>query len=587
MKIMQKKVLLTAVNAKYIHSNLAVHSLRASAKQAGYAVELEEFTINQQRDYILQEIYRKKPEILAFSCYIWNIETILQISANIRQILPETEIWLGGPEAFGGGTRLLEEQPQLRGIMEGEGEETFCLLLKHYQEGTPGLAQIPGICYRDEEGTIRTNARQCPAEYLPMDSLPFVYQDMEQFANRIIYYESSRGCPFSCSYCLSSLDKRVRFRSTELVERELQFFLDKRVPLVKFVDRTFNANCNHAMKIWKYILEHDNGETTFHFEIEADLLNQEELELLSRMRPGLVQLEIGVQSVNEKTLQAVHRRTDFSKIAHAAETIRKGKNIHQHLDLIAGLPYENMESFRNSFDQVYRLRPQELQLGFLKVLKGSAMYEDASRWGIRWHQEPPYEVLSTPWLSYGELLCLKGVEEMLEVYYNSQQFSHTIEALEECFDSPFSLYEALAAFYQEKGLGDSSFSRMQRLELLREFAGKTDPQRIRRYEECLLLDLYLREKAKMRPEWAPNPKEWKEEAYRFYREAARKLLPQEKDSGWKQIMGRTHLERFSMKNGAYRETWILFDYADRDPLSHNARYREVEIPPAEAAFTFS
>lgn len=571
------KVLLTAINAKYIHSNLAVYSLKAYAEKYDSQVEIGEFTINQQKDYILQEIYRKKPDLLAFSCYIWNISLVLETAQNLSRILPETKIWLGGPEASYDGEALLEKHPELTGIMTGEGEQVFLELLEHYLEGIRPLEQITGILYRNREGRIICNPAS--EKYLSMDELPFVYQDMERFANKILYYESSRGCPFSCSYCLSSIDKRVRLRSVSLVKRELQFFLDHQVPQVKFVDRTFNCNHSHAMEIWKYLLEHDNGITNFHFEVEADILTEEELELLGRMRPGLVQLEIGVQSVNSRTLAAVNRRTDFEKIARAVKQIAAHHNIHQHLDLIAGLPFEDLASFRESFNAVYCLRPQELQLGFLKVLKGSAMYRDAGQYGIVSRKQPPYEVLFTPWLSYDEILKLKSVEEMVEVYYNSQQFACTIQALEGFFPSPFELYEALAVFYERKNLSGCSFSRLQRLELLREFAHETAGEEAHWMDELLIRDLYLRENSKTRPEWAENQSRWKKEIADFYQkeEQQPRHLTGYEGYTWKQMMKMTHLEHFSLRNGKEGEHWILFDYSSRDPLSRDARNIEVII----------
>ena len=582
------KVLLTAINAKYIHSNLAVHSLRAYASGYMDQIEVAEFTINQYEDYILQEIYRKKPDILAFSCYIWNMSLVLELLEDVHRVLPETKIWLGGPEAFYDGEHLLETHPEVTGIMVGEGERPFRALMEYYMDGKGSLEEISDIIWREEsapenvemggKGCIRRNASSC--RYLSMDELPFVYEDLEKFSNKIIYYESSRGCHFSCSYCLSSIDKRVRFRSPYLVKEELQFFLDHQVPQVKFVDRTFNCSHSHAMEIWQYILEHDNGITNFHFEIEAALLQDCELELLGKMRPGLVQLEIGVQSTNQKTLEAVHRRADFEKTAEAVKRIAAHHNIHQHLDLIAGLPFEDYESFGRSFDMVYGLHPQELQLGFLKVLKGSAMEQDASEYGIVYRGRPVYEVLSTPWLSYGEILRLKAVEEMLEVYYNSQQFAHTIRALEEIFISPFALYEALADFYKRKGQPGTACSRMQRLELLRDFAREKDPGKKVWYDEQLLLDLYLRENAKTRPEWAEELSVYREERGSFYRreEEEHRYLKNYEGYSWKQLGKMTHLEHFTMKDGKPGEHWVLFDYRERDPLTKDARTWDVEIP---------
>ena len=454
-------ILLTAINAKYIHSNLAVYSLRASAGAYGNQVKLAEYTINHQEEEIFRSVYQQKPDLLFLSCYIWNRCEILALAENIHKVLPETRIWAGGPEVSYDAGLFLRENPAFTGVMIGEGEKTFARVLAYYVDGVGSLEEIPGIAFRTEnnicdiaqkdwekeklnlrktEKEIQVTAAQIDTKTL--DELPFVYEDLDQFENRIIYYETSRGCPFSCSYCLSSIDKRVRFRSLDKVFEELSFFLEHRVPQVKFVDRTFNCSHAHAMAIWKFIQEHDNGVTNFHFEIAADLLDKEELEILSEMRPGLVQLEIGVQTVNEQSLEAIHRTAKFEKITANVKEVEKGSNIHQHLDLIAGLPYEDFESFQHSFNEVYRLHPQELQLGFLKVLRGSEMHQRAEEYGIVYRSRPPYEVLSTRWISCDELLRLKEVEEMLEVYYNSQQFRNTMQALERLADTPFALYAA-------------------------------------------------------------------------------------------------------------------------------------------------
>ena len=461
-------ILLAAINAKYIHSNLAVYSLKSSAGEYSEKIDLAEFTINNQTEDIFRSIYQKKPDLLFFSCYIWNRSVVLDLAENIRKVMPDVVIWAGGPEVSYDAEQFLLENPQFDGVMIGEGEYTFYRLLRYYVDQEGSLAEISGITYYEKRGgEIRATGSARMLDTL--DELPFVYQVPETFANRIIYYESSRGCPYSCSYCLSSIDKRVRFRSLELVKKELSVFLEHKVPQVKFVDRTFNCRHDHAMEIWRFLSEHDNGVTNFHFEIAADILTEEEIDLLSRMRPGLVQLEIGVQTVNEKTLGAINRSAKFEKIADRVKRISAAKNIHQHLDLIAGLPYEDYDSFKDSFDAVYALKPQELQLGFLKVLRGSQMHQEAEKYGILYHSQPPYEVLATKWISCDELLRLKEVEEMVEVYYNSQQFRYTIDALEKLFERPFALYEALADYYKGQMLEGKSFSRMQRFLILRDF----------------------------------------------------------------------------------------------------------------------
>ena len=448
-----------------------------------------------------------------------------------------------------------------------------------------GPAAIPGLC-------LPTGYTPC-RPLTDLSAIPFLYDDLAPFENRILYYETSRGCPFRCSYCLSSIDKAVRIRDMGLVEEELQFFLDHSVRQVKFIDRTFNCSHAHAMAVWTYLLEHDNGVTNFHFEISADILREEEIELLSRFRPGLAQMEIGVQTVNPRTLEAIRRTMDIERLESAVAAIRRGGNVHLHLDLIAGLPYEGYESFGKSFDWVYRLRPHQLQLGFLKVLKGSEMWERAQEYGIRYLEQPPYEVLCTDWLSYGEVLRLKGVEEMVELYYNSGQFVHTLNFLENAFPGPFAMYEALADFYREEGHLAMSPARASRYQVLLDFAGRRDPRRREVYRELLTYDLYLRENAKSRPGFAPDISAWKEAARSFYREEEqrRRYLPDYEGFDSRQLGRMTHLEPFAYPvwdidrmaagYGAFGagesmgHTFVLFDYRSRSPLNHEALARPI------------
>ena len=581
------KVLLAAVNAKYIHSNLGVYSLKAYAEkklaESGVQIEIEigEYTINHQREKILRDIYERKPDIVGFSCYIWNISEIRALVRDLPKVLPDAAIWLGGPEVSYDACSVLGELPEAAGVMAGEGEETFAELLRAcwtaqgLEENQKSLgfetdlAGIPGLIWRDRDGMIRQNPDRRP---LNMDDIPFAYKNLKDFENRIIYYESSRGCPFSCSYCLSSIDKSVRFRSLELVKKELNFFLEKRVPQVKFVDRTFNCKKSHAMAVWEYIRAHDNGVTNFHFEIAADVLDEEEIRLLSGMRPGLVQLEIGVQTVNPKTIKEIHRKMDLERVKTVVDRINLGKNIHQHLDLIAGLPYEDLESFRESFDQVYQMRPQQLQLGFLKVLKGSCMEEQAASYDLAFTGEPPYEVLSTRWLSFGDVIQLKRVEEMVEVYYNSGQFLCTIRALEREFARPFDLYQALAQWYQKKGMEEISQSRLMRFEHLFGFLKEKVPEKLEEYRDLLVMDLYLRENAKSRPSFARDQAPYKISVRDFFirEEKERRFLPDYRGRDYKQLAKMAHLE--VMRDG----TGVLFDYQNRDPLTNNARTVKLE-----------
>ena len=549
------KILLAACNAKYIHSNLAVYNLKSCSGEYSSRVVVKEYTINQIRDDILKDIYLEQPDVICFSCYIWNISFVRELVPDLKKILPQVELWAGGPEVSYDAVEFLKKNPAFFGVMVGEGEETFHELAGYYIERKPEtLSEIRGVAFRDENkdrNIVHTGWR----ELMDLSKVPFAYSNLTEFKNRIIYYESSRGCPFSCSYCLSSIDKKLRFRDIELVKKELQFFIDNKVPQVKFVDRTFNCKHDHAMEIWRYITEHDNGITNFHFEISADLLRAEELALMKTMRPGLIQLEIGVQSTNPQTIKAIRRTMDFEKLKGIVEQIHSFGNIHQHLDLIAGLPYEGYDSFHKSFCDVYALRPEQFQLGFLKVLKGSHMMEMTGEYQILYKDREPYEVLSTAWLTYGEILRLKMVESMVEVYYNSGQFKNTLVFLEKYFDDPFRMYEALGRFYEKKGYSEISHSRMRRYEILMEFAGEQKEIPPEALSDVMLLDLYLRENLKSRPSFASDQKPYERQIW-DYRKA-------------KKIPKTAHIEAF--RDGKR----LLFDYTDRDPLTNNAQLTDI------------
>ena len=547
------KILLAACNAKYIHSNLAVYDLKAYSSDYDKEVLLREYTINQPKDEILKDIYGSGADVVCFSCYIWNISFVRELIRDLAKILPETAFWAGGPEVSYDAEKFLTEMPEMTGVLVGEGEKTFHDLLEYYIDGKRSLGEIRGIAYRDGE-EIRHNGWR---ELMNLSEIPFVYEHLEEFENRIIYYESSRGCPFSCSYCLSSIDKKLRFRDLELVKKELQFFLDHKVPQVKFVDRTFNCKHEHAMAIWKYILEHDNGVTNFHFEVSADLLRDEEMDLMAKMRPGLIQLEIGVQSTNQETIRAIHRHMDLDKLERCVDRVHSFRNIHQHLDLIAGLPYEDYDTFHRSFNDVYQMKPDQLQLGFLKVLKGSLMKEEAEKYGIVHKEKEPYEVLSTKWLPYGDVLKLKAVESMVEVYYNSGQFQHTLEYLVPLAKDAFTFYESLGAFYEKKGYSEISHSRMRRYEILLEYLQEETDVSVEKASQKMLYDLYLREKLKKRPSFAPDQKVY-ETAIWDYRKA-------------NHIPKTAHIEVFADGRA------VLFDYERRDPLSNNAYTETIQL----------
>lgn len=579
-------ILLTAINAKYIHSNLAVYSLRAYAagKCERYKEEIgiAEYTINQPLDQILMDLYKRKPGVLCFSCYLWNIEYVEQLVAELGKIMPQTDIWLGGPEVSYHASHMLEQFPQVYGIMRGEGEETFLELAEFYYnnsgksleqcEKVQRLKEIVGITFREGEEIIETADRSV----MDLSKVPFVYEDLDVFKNKIIYYESSRGCPFSCSYCLSSIDKCLRFRDLELVKKELQFFIDHEIPQVKFVDRTFNCKHSHSMEIWSYIKEHDKGKTNFHFEVAADLLNEEELNLISTMRPGLIQLEIGVQSTNEQTIKEIHRTMKFSQVTEVVNRVHAAKNIHQHLDLIAGLPFEDYNSFHKSFCDVYALRPEQLQLGFLKVLKGSYMEEKTKDYELLYQNRPPYEVLSTKWLPYSDVIRLKGLEEMVEVYYNSRQFEHTMELLEQVFGDAFVMFEEMSNYYEEHGYYGVNHNRVARYEILYAFIKEvalvqyetllTEEQ----FRQTLVMDLYLRENMKNRPAFAGDSLVSKEVERTFYDTEAEEhqYLKGYEKYDKRQLRKMTHLENIDGH-------LILFDYQNRNPLTNQATTYEV------------
>lgn len=565
-------ILLIAINAKYIHSNLAVYSLRAYAKEYREHIHIAEYTINHRVEYILKEIYRQKPQVLCFSCYIWNIWYVKELIVELHKLLPKVPIWVGGPEVSYEPEYFLERYPMVAGVMVGEGEATFQELCSYYmEEGNRGgnLEQISGLVVRTAQGMLsRTPARG----FLNMDNIPFCYSQLETFQNRIIYYETSRGCPFSCSYCLSSIEKDLRLRSIGMVKEELQFFLDHQVPQIKFVDRTFNCSHSHAMEIWRYLKEHDNGVTNFHFEISADLLTEEELALLETLRKGQVQFEIGVQSTYGPTIKEIHRNMNLSRLETVVERIRQMGNIHQHLDLIAGLPRENFDTFTQSFGQVYQMKPQQLQLGFLKVLKGSYLYENREEYGLVYREYPPYEVLRTDWLSYEEILKIKLAEEMLEVYSNSGQFELTIKVLELAVDHPFELFYNLGKFYECKGFLAMSHSRLRRCEILLDYIKENNFPCQELYKETLTFDLYARENMKSRPKWAPEMAEFSKLRKQYCKNGKLSHL----EPFWydmEAVRGTKTLTAYPEKKR--ERAFYLFSYVQRDPLTGQAQIKNV------------
>ena len=565
------KIFLTAINAKYIHSNLAVYSLKAYTGKYEKYVAIGEYTINNRVDDILEQIYKEKPDVLCFSCYIWNMDYVEELIREYKKLCPDVPVWVGGPEVSYEVDTFLKEHPQVTGVMIGEGERTFREFCEYYVDRKRELSSIRGIAYRDAQTgeTVYT----LPQEPLAMGTIPFCYDKVENFENRIIYYESSRGCPFRCSYCLSSIEKKLRFRDIELVKKELAFFIEKRVPQVKFVDRTFNCNHEHAMAIWQFVKEHDNGITNFHFEIAADLLREDELALINTMRPGLIQLEIGVQSTNDATIREIHRTMDLGLLKQIVKRIQSGGNVHEHLDLIAGLPFEDYETFSRSFDEIYALKPNQLQLGFLKVLKGSYMYEHAKEYGLVYHTKTPYEVMQTNWLSFDDVLKIKQVEEMLEVYYNSGQYEVTMKTMEPLFESAFFLFQEMGEFYERKGYFGMSHSRLRRAEIFLEFMQEKftgQEEILALIEESLTFDLYYRENCKSRPSWAPDPAKFKEQTRKYCKKGSKSHLEPfhyRFPTKWEKTIE-------ALPERLEKPVYMLFDYDRRDPLDHQAQVTE-------------
>ena len=465
---------LVAINSQYVHSNLAVRMLKAQLPQP--EVSWMEANVNQQEQWILQELLKGDPQLLCFSCYIWNIQTVLRLCEDVRAIRPEIRLMLGGPEVSHGAKAWLAAHPQVDLIVCGEGEERLPQVLCALEAGR-SLLGLPGVVYRSETGQI--DGDETPQIVMDFAALPFVYADptLLPLKGQIVYYESSRGCPFSCAYCLSgSGGRRVRTRSVQQVQEELAVLYRHGVKLVKFVDRTFNANAARAAQILSFAMKH-TGDMRIHFEVGADLLDAQTLALLQRAPKGKIQLEAGVQSCNVRTLRSVVRKTDLPALTRNVQAVLQNQNVHLHLDLIAGLPFENITSFAQSFDTVYAMQPHQLQLGFLKVLRGSPLWEQAQQYGLQFRSYPPYEVLQTPWLQHGDVLQLKRVEEAVERYYNSARARRSLDFLmRERFDSPFALFAALSQYLMQTGQLTRPQSAANQLTALCGFAQQALPQ---------------------------------------------------------------------------------------------------------------
>lgn len=451
-------ILLTTLNSKYIHSSLALRYLKSMCKDIDVNISIEEFTINNNTDFIVREIYRKKPDVIGFSCYIWNIEIIKEIAYKIKKSLPDVKIIFGGPEVSFDCAQLMQDFEFIDYIICGEGEFTFKDLILRLNTNDYNLNTVEGLVYRQSNEIIKNKPR---ALIENLDEIPSpYYEDLSDLKDRIVYFESSRGCPFNCKFCLSSVLKGTRYFSIERIKKELKKLIDAEVRQVKFVDRTFNTNKQFAITIMKYIIQQNVKNINFHFEVTAHILDDEMLNFLKDVPKGLFQFEIGVQSTNEKVIKGVNRTTDFNKLSEVVKLINSYNNIHQHLDLIAGLPYEDFESYKKSFNDVYRLRPEKLQLGFLKLLKGTQLRAEKDIHGFVFYDKPPYEVMFNKYISFEEMSKIKEIEEIVERYSDEDYFKLTLDFLiNNFYKEPFDFFEDLSNYWLENEYNKVSHSK--------------------------------------------------------------------------------------------------------------------------------
>lgn len=581
-------ILLTTLNSKFIHSSLALRYLRVFCADKPYQIDLKEFTINDTLEFIAGEIYRENAGIVAFSTYIWNIRQTLAAARRLKQVMGEVTIIFGGPEVTFESDKLMGDYRFIDYVVRGEGEVTFRELMECLVEGRGKIENINGITYRRGNEIIENQDRPMIQD---LDIIPFPYCDEASLENKIIYYEASRGCPFECQYCYSSTFKGVRFFPIERVKKDLENLIKLGVKQVKFVDRTFNCNARFAAQIFRFLLE-KGGQTTFHFEISADLLNDDLMEILKNAPPGFFQFEVGVQSTNLQVLKEIRRKSSLDRLYKNVEKIKGYNNIHQHLDLIAGLPGEDMISFAKSFNDVFALRPDMLQLGFLKLIKGSGIRNREDECCYAYTHEPPYEVLSNKWMSYSQLLRLKRIEEVLEYYYNSHRVDNTLEyAMKEYFDSPYQFFNELAEYWAQKGLYRIRHSSKKLYVLLYNFMVESVGAPIPVVNELLKLDYLLKERALVLPD--PLKKieipGFKQRCYDFLNNTdnLEKYLPDYQHLPSKNIFKLVHFEVFDTRGlnvlDEYKEVRdrdrlvLLFDYQNGDKICGKARVEIVEI----------
>lgn len=480
------KILFSAINAKYIHTNPAVLYLHQVGLAAGWHSQIRSFSINEPVGYILSELYQDRADVIAFSCYIWNIEIVLKLAADIRKVQPGCIIVLGGPEVSYRPRQILGDNPAVDCVISGEAEAVWPQALAAWQKGMK-QPNLPGVSYRKGGAIV---AAEPEAATLPLlDEIPFPYRDASPDRSKIVYYESSRGCPFGCTYCLSSLERGVRFLPLDRVKGDLSRLIALEPREIKFVDRTFNCDEPRARAILDIILQLP-GQARFHMEISPWLLSDKFLDYLEKLPKDRFSFEIGVQSTHEPTLKAVKRPGNWQRACSNIHRLRQFSNIHLHLDLIAGLPEEDYQTFKNSFNQVYNLKPHHLQLGFLKVLPGTEIRRNAKDFGYQYQQHPPYEVLSTRWLSFGELNDLHHIEDVLEKYYNSGLARLTLQQLitSRCNGNAFSFWEDFGHFWHKHGYYGVGVGLNERYTILKKYLDEKYPQVSQQHHDWLKYD---------------------------------------------------------------------------------------------------
>lgn len=573
------KVLITTLNSKFIHSSLSIRYLKSYVKNEFSDIEIQEYTINQNIDYIVRDIFKKNADVVAFSCYIWNIEHILQISEALKLVNPNIKIILGGPEVSFDGEELIKNNHFIDFIIYGEGEETFKELLINLKNKDGDYKNIKGLIFQEEGKIYVTDPRPLIQN---LDIIPSPFEDeLEDLKNRIVYFESSRGCPFNCRFCLSSTIKGVRFFSIERVKRDLKRLIDAKVKQVKFVDRTFNARKDYALEIMNFIVEQNVSNINFHFEVTAHLLDEDILSFLQNVPKGLFQFEIGVQSTNPKTLEAIDRVTNIEKLKNVVTRIKSYNNIHQHLDLIAGLPYEDIDSFKNSFNEIYSLRPEKLQLGFLKLLKGSELRNRKELYGFKFLNKPPYEVLENNYIKYKDMIKLKRIEDLVEKYGNEFYFENSLNyIMNNFYESPFDFYESFAEYWEKEGLSNISHGRTDLYKILLNFYKERTNKNEELFKDILRFDFICNTKSPTIPEFMKNsnediPKQMKHEFLKK-REILEKYLPKYLNLPTKKIVNEVYIEKFNydilkiiennyiLGEAALCHTYILFHYDDLD-----------------------